>query len=104
MWNLQREEKGPSLHWLLQEPELCCGQLVPPDQWGDTLYRLLQTAGVLTLGSALEVAGPGLEDPVELALKSDSGLSESQSGRWTTGGINSLPRSASFQKPRVRGH
>lgn len=60
------QEQGDSLYWMLQEPVLCGRVLDFPSWGGPALSRLLLTAGVSTLGQVVELAGPGLDDPVGL--------------------------------------
>ncbi|XP_044227204.1 uncharacterized protein LOC122995885 [Thunnus albacares] len=72
VWTLlrkHRQEQDDSLYWLLQEPVLFGGLLDCPSWGGPTLSRLLHTAGVSTLGQAVELAGPRLDDPVGLAAR-----------------------------------
>ena len=54
---------------LLQEPVLYRTFLDHPPWAQVTLSRVLQAAGVSTLGQVVELAGPGLEDPAGLAEK-----------------------------------
>ena len=72
VWNLLKKEprqQGDSLHWLLQEPVLY-GTFLDHPPWAQvTLSRVVQVAGVATLGQVVELSGPGLEDPAGLAEK-----------------------------------
>ena len=65
VWNLLKKEprqQGDSLYWLLQEPVLH-GTFLDQPPWAQvTLSRVLQAAGVSTLGQVVELAGPGLEE------------------------------------------
>ncbi len=72
VWNLvkkERQKQADSLYWLLQEPVLH-GTLLDFPAWaGPSLSSLFQTAGVLTLGQVVELAGPQLQESAALALK-----------------------------------
>lgn len=64
--NRERKQQGDSLHWLLREPILYGTRIDHPSWASATLSRLLQTAGISTLGQVVELVGPQLDNPAEL--------------------------------------
>ncbi|CAB1417788.1 unnamed protein product [Pleuronectes platessa] len=57
-------------HQMVVDEPVLYGTVLDPPRWAQgTLSRLMQAAGVSTLGQMVELAGPELEDPTGLANK-----------------------------------